>query len=139
MVIRLALVPDDEKPNDPTQVVPRLNSRLSPGANVLLFTVVRLFHGLVDDPLPSEAAAQLTYYDVPAASAGLPSIKKRQPAKTAKRQGTLELQDIDLSPPRRPPDESYLGSASPLSRRASAVTGHISRAETFQNDRARVK
>jgi hypothetical protein len=60
IVIRLALVPEDEKTNDPVQVVPRLNSRLSPGANVLPLTVTRLFHGLVDEPLPSAAAAQST-------------------------------------------------------------------------------
>ena len=59
-IVGLALVPDDEKTKEPVHVVPRLNSRLSPGANVLLLTVVRLFHGLVDDPLPSEAAAQFT-------------------------------------------------------------------------------
>jgi hypothetical protein len=41
-------------------VVPRLKRRLSPGANVLLFTVVRLFHGVVGVPLPSVAAAQFT-------------------------------------------------------------------------------
>jgi hypothetical protein len=56
----LALVPEDEKTNDPVQVVPRLNRRLSPAPNVFLLTVVRLFHGLVAEPSPSVAAAQFT-------------------------------------------------------------------------------
>src|SRR5439155_1601180 len=60
IVIGLALVPDDEKTNEPVHVVPRLNDKLSPAAKVLLSTVVRLFHGLVDEPLPSVAAAQFT-------------------------------------------------------------------------------
>src|ERR671935_2389630 len=51
IVIRFELVPDEEKTNEPAHVVPRLNRRLSPGAKVWASTVVRLFHGLAEEPL----------------------------------------------------------------------------------------
>src|SRR5215468_10391217 len=60
IVIGLALVPDEEKTNDPLHVVPRLNSRLSPGPKALPLTAPRLFHGAPDEPSPGMAAAQFT-------------------------------------------------------------------------------
>src|SRR5688572_32733090 len=56
----LALVPEPLGWSDPEQVMPRLKSRLLPGAKVTPLTVAKLFHGLVCVPLPLVAAEQST-------------------------------------------------------------------------------